>query len=114
MLRPQLWTMLGIVAVCRILTSESRRALWLLPLVFALWANLHGGWIVGGGLVFVWAAIAVIQRREDGLRLVLVGIATLAATLVNPYGVRLWMFLLETVRIGREDIAEWEPIWRGG
>jgi hypothetical protein len=113
MLRPQLWTMLGIVAVCRILTSESRRALWLLPLVFALWANLHGGWIVGGGLVLVWAAIAVIQRREDGVRLVLVGIASLAATLVNPYGVRLWVFLLETVRLGREDIAEWEPIWRG-
>src|SRR4030095_13639376 len=30
-LRPQLWTLLGVVAVCRILTSESRRARWLLP-----------------------------------------------------------------------------------
>src|SRR4029079_7981587 len=50
-LRPQLWTLLGVMAVCRILTSESRRARWLLPVIFALWANLHGGRIGGGGLV---------------------------------------------------------------
>jgi hypothetical protein len=113
-LRPQLWTLLGVLAVCRILTSESRRSRWLLPLVFALWANLHGGWIVGGGLVVVWTAVAFIQRRNDRGELLLVGIASLAATLLNPYGVNLWLFLAETVRLDRADIAEWQPIWRAG
>jgi len=113
-LRPQLWTLLGVVAVCRILTSESRRARWLLPVIFALWANLHGGWIVGGGLVAVWTAVAFIQRRNDRGQLLLVGIASLAATLLNPYGIGLWVFLAETVRLDRANIAEWQPIWRAG
>lgn len=109
-LRPQLWTLLGVLAVCRILTSESRRALWWLPLVFAIWANLHGGWIVGGGLVVVWTAVAFIQWRDDRGQLLLVGIASLAATLLNPYGVNLWVFLAETVRLDRADTAEWQPM----
>jgi hypothetical protein len=113
-LRPQLWTLLGVVAVCRILTSESRRARWLLPVIFALWANLHGGWVVGGGLVVVWTAVAFIQWRDDRGQLLLVGIASLAATLLNPYGVALWVFLAETVRLERQDIVEWQPMWRVG
>lgn len=96
--------------MCRILTSESRRALWWLPLVFAIWANLHGGWIVGGGLVVVWTAVAFIQWRDDRGQLLLVGIASLAATLLNPYGVNLWVFLAETVRLDRADTAEWQPM----
>jgi hypothetical protein len=113
MLRPLLWTMIGVVAVCRILTLGSRRALWLLPVVFAIWANLHGGWIVGGGLVVVWTAVAFIQQRDDRAEVLVVGVASLAATLLNPYGINLWMFLAETVRLNRADIAEWQPIWRG-
>jgi hypothetical protein len=113
-LRPQLWTLLGVVAVCRVLTSESRRARWILPILFALWANLHGGWIVGGGLVVVWTSVAFIQRRDDRVQLLLVGIASLAATLLNPYGIDLWFFLAETVRLDRPNIAEWQPIWRAG
>jgi len=113
-LRPQLWTLLAVVAVCRILTSESRRALWLLPVIFALWANLHGGWIVGGGLVVLWTAVAFIQWRDDRGQLLVVGIASLASTLLNPYGIDLWVFLAETVRLNRPNIAEWQPIWHVG
>ena len=83
-------------------------------MIFALWANLHGGWIVGGGLVVVWTAVAFIQWRDDRGTLLVVGIASLAATLLNPYGVALWLFLAETVRLERPDIVEWQPIWRVG
>jgi hypothetical protein len=113
-LRPQLWTLLGVVAVCRILTSESRRARWVFPMIFALWANLHGGWIVGGGLIVVWTAVAFIQWHDDRGQLLVIGIASLAATLLNPYGIGLWVFLAETVRLDRPNIAEWQPIWRAG
>jgi hypothetical protein len=34
-----------------------------------------------------------------------------AATLINPYGWRMWMFLLSTVRVTR-DITEWRPLWQ--
>jgi hypothetical protein len=36
--------------------------------------------------------------------------AGLAATLLNPYGWRLWSFLVTTVRPSR-NIGEWRPVW---
>jgi hypothetical protein len=38
-------------------------------------------------------------------------LAAAAATAANPYGIGLWRFLFETVRFGREAIAEWGPAW---
>jgi hypothetical protein len=34
------------------------------------------------------------------------------ATALNPYGVRLWWFLLDTVRMNRPYIEEWQPVYR--
>ena len=42
---------------------------------------------------------------------VLIAVAAAGATLINPYGVGLWAFLIETVRFGREAIVEWGPAW---
>jgi hypothetical protein len=113
-LRPQLWTAIALFVVCRVLTSGSKRALWSLPLLFAAWANLHGGWIVGGALLAVWTTKAWLERSSQRWHFLLVGITSLAATLLTPYGVDLWMFLAETVRLNRNDISEWSPIWRAG
>src|SRR5687768_1541415 len=113
-LRPQLWTGIALVVLCGILTANSRRLLWLLPPLFAIWANLHGGWIVGGGLLAIWTAGAWIQRERLRWTLLVVGIASLSATLLTPFGVHLWTFILETVRFNRDDITEWLPIWRRG
>lgn len=111
-LRPQLWTAIALIVVGRALTGGSRRALWLLPLLFALWANLHGGWIVGGALLATWTVAAWVQQSPLRWHFLLVGMTSLAATLVTPYGVGLWTFLGETVRLNRQDISEWQPIWR--
>lgn len=112
--RPQLWTTLGIVIVCRVLISSSRRAVWILPPLFALWANLHGGWLVGGGVVALWTAVAFVRRDPRAWQLVAAGACSLVATLLQPYGLELWRFLAETVRFGRADISEWQPIWHLG
>lgn len=90
-----------------------RRLFWAVPLV-GLWANLHGGWIVGLATLSVWSAGLAWAMRADRARawfVLVVPIAAAAATLVNPYGAGLWAFLLETVRLGREGITEWGPIW---
>jgi hypothetical protein len=112
-LRPQLWTAIGVVLICRILTLRSR-VIWYLPVLFAVWANLHGGWMVGGAVLFIWTVVAWVQRRPDRGRLLLVGAISFVATLMTPYGVELWQFLLETVRLQRTDISEWQPIVRNG
>ena len=109
--RPHLWSWLFIILVAHLLLSPpSRRLLIGLPLIFAVWINLHGGVVVGGALVAVWAAWHVWTMPESRWLPLVTALASGAATLANPYGVRMWQFLAATVRIGR-DIQEWRPIW---
>jgi hypothetical protein len=117
-IRPQLFSVLLYAGLLLAFTKseQERRSvlLWCLP-ILALWANLHGGWIVGLGAVWIWTAGLAIEQRQLGFRAFLMPgfIASAAAlvTLCNPYGLGLWAFLLETVRFGREAIEEWGPIW---
>jgi hypothetical protein len=115
--RPQLFSTLLFAALIFILTraDRGRRAglIWTVPLL-ALWANLHGGWIVGLATVGVWTLGDAWGNRAAGWRAAAVvgyAAAAAAATLLNPYGIGLWTFLLETVRLGREAITEWGPAW---
>jgi hypothetical protein len=108
--RPQLWTLLGVALLCRWLTGPDR-GLWLrLPLLFLVWANLHGGWIVGAGILGTWAAVQSVLRPSRAGHWAAVLAFSLAATLVNPYGVVLWTFLIDTVEPGGREIAEWQPL----
>ncbi len=73
------------------------RALWWLPLLALLWANLHGGFLVGFALGGIFAGVAafraVVFRDAEERRRALVFAAVLVAmglaTLVNPHGPRL-------------------------
>ncbi len=70
--RPHLWTLLGAAALMELIDrgadprrSDSPRAAWsaawpIIPL-FAIWANLHGGFLYG---LFVLAAVVVGDRIE--------------------------------------------------
>jgi hypothetical protein len=103
-----------VVLLCRILNGAASRR-WLLPFVFAVWVNVHGGWIVGAGIVVLWSLVEILSGRQQRARFwVSLGVpaACALATFVNPYGIRLWIFVAETVRLSRANIAEWQPVWR--
>lgn len=108
-LRPQLWSLLCLVVLLRILTSSHLRSRWWLPVLFAFWANVHGGWFVGLAVLAVWSIVEAWfePSRRRGLGL-LVGLCVLS-TLATPYGWQLWDFLARTVRMTR-NIGEWQPI----
>lgn len=109
--RPQLWTVLAVPLLCGMLDGRIR--LIFMPLLFAVWANLHGGWLVGGGIGTLWLLGRALDTRAwRPLVPTFVALAASAlATLVNPYGWRLWTFLFTTVRLSRPDITEWRPYW---
>jgi hypothetical protein len=81
----------------------------ILPLVLLVWTNLHGGFVVGLGVVFFYAAFAVFSRKD---RAVLLGTAAACAavTLVNPYGVQFWHYLIPALLHPRARISEWRPL----
>jgi hypothetical protein len=108
-IRPQVWTLLFLVVECRILSA--RRGFWALPFIFAAWANLHGAWVVGAGVLIVWSTATVVwEPRTLRRSVVLAVLASAAATLLTPYGTALWRFL-PTAAQGSRDVIEWLPIW---
>jgi hypothetical protein len=81
-------------------------SLWLLPPLMLLWANIHGGFLLGFVLLGIYWLSAVweyfrlgAKRFEDALQkikaakrrrqLAVIGILSALATLANPYGWRL-------------------------
>jgi len=105
-IRPQLFSLLLfalLVAAADRIERGDRYAPFALPLLFCVWANAHGGWIVGLGALTMWA---VLTRR-----FLLVPLAAIG-TLANPYGIGLWRFVYDTVGLARPDIADWKPLLR--
>lgn len=108
--RPQLWTLLAMTLLCRILLADRPRTHWWLPPLFAVWVNCHGGWIVGIGVLGAWAFGSVLHEPRQLLHWALIVAMCVLASLVNPYGWGLWAFMARTVHMNRA-IAEWGPLW---
>lgn len=96
------WTLDAVVALRR---GRAIWVVWLLPLVFALWANLHIQFIYGLAILGLgcaapwfdrWLGWSVAGEHANTLgtrrwwQMVALTVACLAATLVNPYHVRLY------------------------
>jgi hypothetical protein len=81
-----------------------------LPVLFLLWANLHGGVLLG--LVLLGAAnlgTLVVERRV-GPQLALVSLACLLSTLGTPLGLSSWQQIATSVSHSRlYGITEWLP-----
>jgi hypothetical protein len=115
--RPQLFSLVLFAWLLALLSrsAEGRHSLlWLVVPMMALWANLHGGWLAGVGTVVLWAAVGLMTNAPAPERAIacVIAVAAVAATLANPYGWHLWMFLRETVGFGRPNIVEWQPVYR--
>jgi hypothetical protein len=116
LVRPQLFSLLLFAALLSVLIAAdrgNRRALLALPVIMAAWTNLHGGWLVGLGMLTIWVTVRFVRSAPAALgRPWLAGLwaACIGATLVNPYGTGLWRFLRDTVGLSRPDVADWLPL----
>jgi hypothetical protein len=112
--RPQMFSLL-LFAVELYLLEVARtrpRAALAVPLLMPLWANLHGAFVVGIGLLVVEAAVAAWRRDRAGVvRWLLVTAASVAGLLLNPWGVRVlgYALSLPTNRTVTGIISEWGP-----
>jgi hypothetical protein len=112
--RPQMFSLLLFAAQLYLLElarTRSRVAL-AIPLLMPLWANLHGAFIVGIGLLVIEVAAAAWRRDRAGVaRYLLVTGASIVGLLVNPWGARVlgYAVSLPTNRAITGVISEWGP-----
>lgn len=104
--RPHIFSMLLIVIWYYLLDMyqyRDRDYLYLMPLIMLLWANLHGGFMSGFILLGIYfagnfmksissAGVEKLEHRKKVVRLGLITLFCLAATLVNPYGYHILLF----------------------
>src|SRR6185369_16461532 len=93
--RPQLWTYILSIVFLKLLYDGRKKGIyswcWLVPLMI-VWANLHAGSIFGLVLIgLFWCGEvvrALLKQCEWRPVLILcgVGIATVGAIFINPYG----------------------------
>lgn len=94
------------------------KSIWL-PVLMAIWANLHGGYLVGIFLIGIFMVAEWVESREatrggKKLNLEFLGllIISLCATLIHPNGVGLLVNNFQTILspVQRNFILEWRSI----
>lgn len=89
------------------------RLLWIMPATMLFWANIHGGFVSGLGLLVLYS-IGEFLNGKSPLKYLITFLVSLFVTLINPYGLEYWRFILDAVTMPRPDIEEWQPIWMVG
>ena len=110
--RSHVFTFFLFAATLCCLEELRRGARWpaaALPALMLVWTNLHGGFVVGLGAVFVYGAASIVARDKAAL---MVGTAAVCAavTLINPYGLDFWRYLIPALLHPRLRILEWRPL----
>jgi hypothetical protein len=103
--------------------------LWGLPIIFVVWANMHGGYIAGFMLIGALLAGEIVNRVLMGIerpefriqnsefltwprwrKLLVITIISVFALLINPFTIGTWLLPLKTVNIGvlQDFIQEWQ------
>ena len=112
-LRAQLLGMLCFAAVLLLVADRSSHPgrLWLALPIVVLWANLHGSFFLAP-IMFGLAWVEDRSRHSPWVRrTLLVGVGTILASLVNPFGLLVWKYVsdISTSPLIRRSVEEWQP-----
>jgi hypothetical protein len=118
--RPQMFTFVFLGGLVALLTRDNYRGrapLWIAVPLTALWANFHGGWVVGIATLGLYTAVVLVRDLgagwKRGLRLSAITASALIASLLNPYGVDLWRAVAWALTAPYKRVAnvEWQPMF---
>jgi hypothetical protein len=94
--RPQAFSVLGSTILLYLITKKEKTKSLALKifLLFLLWTNLHGGVMIGLGILSLWWAISLFNKssKKDLLTLSTVLGLAFITTLINPYTYKIFVF----------------------
>ncbi|MCI0381063.1 MAG: hypothetical protein L0215_26055 [Gemmataceae bacterium] len=116
--RPMLFTVLFSIgtlrAILKLRDGEADWRIWLLPIMYAVWANLHVQFVFGLLMLGLAGAAPILDKllgwqhagesakslsSRGWRRLCILGVACFAATFVNPYGWRIYEVVFSYARL---------------
>lgn len=124
--RPQMFNLMFGAIIILIMEQVRRgrwstRWVWVFPLIFLAWVNMHGGFLLGFVVIGVYVVGETIQlwftgEREGGLTWGQIkttsyaAIAGVAVSNINPNTTRMWSYAFETLTSDamRNTITEWQ------
>ncbi len=130
--RPQIFTfalMSSLLAIFSRYNYRGRAPVWLAIPILAVWANLHGGFIMGLAALGTFTAVVFAQDLSLGrgmrrtMWLLAITAASTIATLATPYGVVTWQAVIHALQNPhtRTAIVDWLSLpdslllhWRQG
>ena len=92
-----------------LLLARRDRWVWLVPVLTLAWANIHGSFVLAPLLVMFALGEDLFERRPAA-RTSLLLLATVAATVVTPFGPSVWSYAVEIS--SNETIRNWVAEWR--
>ena len=86
-----------------------RTRCFLLPAIMLLWANLHGGFVLGFLIVGIFCGVALLRRDWANFKIYsLAGVGCFAAIFINPLGLHIYDGVVETLgHFVQANITEW-------
>ena len=92
-----------------------KRTRWfLLPAIMVLWANLHGGFLLGLLIIGVFCGVALLRRDWANFKIYFfAGVGCFIATFINPLGWHIYEGLATVLgHFSQAYITEWWPYYR--
>ncbi len=105
-IRPVAWTVFFIAILERIICSKNKKFQYLLPIIFIIWANLHGSFVLGLLILILYQLFSSNKVKWHIL------VISCLSVLINPYGFGIFE---EIYRTGADSqlrfrISEWRPV----
>ena len=84
---------------------------FMLPFLFLAWANLHGGFGIGLGVLAIFLIGRLLEEKKAVKETLFILFLCIVATLINPFGFRLWGEFWSQLTDSnlRWSITEWYP-----
>ena len=97
------WTMLGVATLLWVLRDKSKKYLNYTPLLFLVWSNIHGSFVIGFIIILYYALFSKSKK------LLFLLILSSIASLINPYGWKVYEEIFRTLTDTtlRSNITEW-------
>ncbi len=113
--RPQTisWLFFSIFLVVILEPKYWKRLKIILPVIMVLWVNMHGSFALGIGVLTLKYLHGFFTHRKISKNDLIIILMTYAATLLNPYGIRIWQEVFATLGDDklRTQVSEWNPLF---